>query len=125
WERIHPTQQPLLLAISTENDCATGTAFPLGQRLEFARRDRQRQALGSYEQYITHSLERITPSDASTTTEEFWYDHFESGGLQLVRRTVRQPGNPFLIARTTSDVINGHNGIWGEALRKWIVAFVL
>jgi hypothetical protein len=126
YEIIDDRQQPLLLAISTENDWATGKAFPVGQSLEFAtRRDRRRQTLGNHKPYLTHRLARVISGNYPATADRFWYDHFEDAGLQLVRTTDRQPGNPFLVARTTSDVVDGHNGIWEEALRKWMVAFVL
>jgi hypothetical protein len=124
WERIDPRQQPLLLAIASENDWATGKAFPLGQRLEFARRDRQRLALGNYKEYVTHSLQAVTSSDGSPASSSFWYDCFEAAGLLLLRTADRQPGNPFVVARTTSGVIDGHNGIWGEALRRWMIGFL-
>jgi hypothetical protein len=124
WERIDPRQHPLLLAIATENDWATGTAFPLGQRLEFATRDRQRQTLGNYKEYITHSLQDMKLSNDSSARSTFWYDRFEAAGLQLLRTSNRQPGNPFVVARTTSDIIDGHNGIWGKTLRSWMIGFL-
>jgi hypothetical protein len=125
WERINPRQQPLLLAISTANDDATGTFFPWRQFLEFARSDRQRITLGNYEPYFTHSLQAVTPSEGSPTNTEFWYDRFAAADLVLLRTANRQPGNPFLVARTTPNIIDGHNGIWGAKLRKWMISFML
>jgi hypothetical protein len=145
WEGIDAGQQPLLLTITTENDWATEKAFPWGQWLAFARKDRQRQTLGNYKEYITHKLLSASepsdattaaePSDATTAAEpsdapaprsSFWYDCFkDDDGVQLLRTAKRQHGNPFIVARTTSDIIDGHNGIWREVLRKWMIAFLL
>jgi|SoiMethySBSTD1v2_1073268.scaffolds.fasta_scaffold182432_3 hypothetical protein len=125
WESIDARQQALLLAISSVNDWATGVAFPLGQLLSFARRDRQRHTLGNYEHYVTHRLQAAKSSDDSAATSRFWYDHFETNGLQLLRIAKSQSGNPFMVARTTPDIIDGHNGIWGEGLTKWMIGFML
>jgi hypothetical protein len=125
WESIDAQQQALLLAISSENDWATGKAFPLGQWLAFARRDRQRQTLGNYREYITHSLQALQSTDRSAAISKFWYDHFEANCLLLRRTAMSHPGNPFMVARTTPDIIDGHNGIWGESLRNWMIEFML
>lgn len=124
WERIHRDQRPLLLAIATENDRATGRMFPLGQSVEFARTSRQRETLGNHGAYVTHELKAVSPSDGPSTSR-FWFDSFEAAGLVLQRKEgVRHPGNPFIVARTTPDVIDGHNGIWGKDLRNWVIAFL-
>jgi hypothetical protein len=124
WEAMNQNQQPLLVAIATDNDWATGWAFPLGQYLEFARRRRQRVALGNYEAYITHNLKAVSRSDRPSTSD-FWFDSFVASGLQLqLKEDRRQPGNPFIIARTSSDVIDGHNGIWSKPLKKWVISFL-
>jgi hypothetical protein len=123
WECIDRGQTPLLLVLASENDWPNRTAFPWGQWLDFARRDRQLATLGNYKEYVTHSLQRIKSSDASPR-ETFWYDDFEAAGLRLLRTTVRQPGTPFIVAQTTSDIIDGHNRIWEDDLRGWIVRFL-
>jgi len=125
WEGIDPRQQPLLLMIATENDWATGIAFPVGQRLEFATRDRQILTLGNYEDYVTHSLKAKATSDRPSTNSAFWFDNFEAAGLRLqLEEGSRHPGAPFIVARTTKNVIDGHNGIWGKDLRNWIILFL-
>lgn len=130
WETINKGQRPLLLAIASENDQALGWAFKWGQRLEFARRDRHRQylALGHYEDYTTHRLQRMKSRGRKT----FWYDDFEAAGLRLELlpkvdpdgKDITQPGNPFLVAQTTSDIINGHGEIWGKDLKNWLIGFL-
>ncbi len=125
WEGVDPRQQPLLLAIATENDWATRYAFPLGQWLDFARRDRQLQTLGNYQNYVTHTLETVSSTDRAATNGSFWFDGFEAAGLRLqLKEGSRHAGNPFIVARTTPRIIDGHNGIWGKDLREWIVLFL-
>jgi hypothetical protein len=124
-ESIDKRQQPLLLALSAENDWATGTAFPIGQWLDGARRERQRITLGNYDEYVTHRLQAVGTDLHSLASSDFWYDCFEAAGLMLFRTATTQPGNPFLIARTTRDIIDGHNGILGDKLRSWTVNFLL
>lgn len=125
WESINARQQALLLVISSENDWATGKAFPFGQRLAFARKERQRKTIGNYRDYVTHSLQTARSSDGSAPTDNFWYDHFEGDGLRLLRTADSHPGNPFMVARTTPAIIDGHNGIWGEDLWKWMIGYML
>ena len=31
-----------------------------------------------------------------------------------------QAYNPFVVARTTKAVVDGHNGIWGQNFRIWL-----
>ena len=81
-ERIHASQQPSLLVISTENDSATTTWFRLGQWLTFARMERQRKTLGNYMNYVTHTLQDLK-SSAEGTKSNFWYDHFSLRGYDL------------------------------------------
>jgi hypothetical protein len=66
----------------------------------------------------------VTTVDDPVVDNDFWYDRFDAAGLQLLRTAERQPGNPFIVARTTPDIVDGHNGIWGDALRKWLIAFL-
>lgn len=124
WERVSPQQQPLVVAISSENDMATSWAFPLGQRLAFATRERQRLTLGNYMPFVTHTLKGLTIVDDQVVDNDYWYDRFDAAGLQLLRTAERQPGNPFIVARTTPEIVDGHNGIWGNALREWLIAFL-
>ena len=125
WERVNSLQQPVLLTISTENDWATGWAFPFARCLEFATRDRQRLTIGNYPKYVTHDLEAASSDSGKSLKGALWFDSFEAGGLRLkLRESTRQRGNPFVIARTTSDIIDGHNGIWEGALRNWTMSFL-
>ncbi|HEU5256464.1 MAG TPA: hypothetical protein VFU28_10760 [Vicinamibacterales bacterium] len=123
-EAIGLEQKPLLLAISTNNDRATGWAFPVGQYLEFATRKRQCVTLGNYDDYVTHTLNAVSEPD-SASPDGFWFDRFTASGLQLKQKEdCKQPGNPFIVARTTPDIIDGHSKIWTEPLRNWVICFL-
>lgn len=128
-ESFNKQQSPLLISISTNNDWATKRAFPVGQWLGSARSKRELTTLGNYEPFFTHSLLKIPAeelADASTTVTE----HFCAAGLCLTRlarggaRRVVQAHNPFLVAQTTSAVIDGHNGIWADDFRTWLAELI-
>jgi hypothetical protein len=55
-ETFSPTQRPLLVTISTDNDWSTRYLFPLGQYLDFTLDWRAGTTLGNYSDYYTHSL---------------------------------------------------------------------
>ena len=128
--KISHHQQPLLLAISSVNDWATKLLYPLGQTFGLATRLRERTTLGNYGPYITHDL---TASCESVRKSGFWYDHFQAGEVLLLHRMQRRGtisgeaahwGNPFIVAQTTPEIINKHNGIWTPTLRSWILSFI-
>jgi hypothetical protein len=84
--------------------------------------------LGNYQPFFTHALTPLgtgncRPSEPSSLTENF-------GAAKLcLSRTSRvnapvQPHNPFIVARTSSDIIDGHNGIWGAAFTTWLAELV-
>lgn len=123
-EAFRETQPPLLVSISTENDWATKLAFPVGQWLASARSKRELTTLGNYQPFFTHMLSPEVKEgmpEAMALTEEF-----TAAGLRLVRLPrdgtprVVQAHNPFLVVRTTSAVIDGHNGIWSDKFRGWL-----
>jgi len=119
-ERFSGDQQPLLLTIATDNDWATSYAYPLGQTLAFEWDLRQQVTLGNYEDYVTHDLSEATEGSG------VWFDHYCRGKLCLNRRpsAVGQPGFPFILARTNSSILNGHNGIWEEQFQTWLIGFI-
>lgn len=123
-EKFKKSQPPLLISISTENDWATALAFPAGQWLGSARSKRELTTLGNYQPFFTHKLLsglQECARVASTLTEDF-----SAADLRLTRLPrddtprVVQAHNPFLVVRTTSSVIDGHNGIWGDRFRRWL-----
>lgn len=131
-EQYNRAQEPTLLAISTSNDYPTRFAFPAGQIVTGRWTERERTTLGNYEGYVTHKLER-TSSAARRDTDTRWFDQFcdnsvrgHSGDALCLTRTApeKQPGNPFLVARTNGDILDGHNGIWKETFQTWLIKFI-
>lgn len=121
-EKFETAQQPIILSLSTSNDLATKAAFPIGQWFGGMWHERDRAALGNYPPYVTHSLEA---NDGKPRHDApWWYDAFCKDTLCLRRTERRQPGNPFIVATTSSDVLNGHNGIWMPAFLRWLNAFI-
>jgi pimeloyl-ACP methyl ester carboxylesterase len=134
-ERFSPMQPPLLVAVSSEADVATTRAFPVGQWLGLARSTRELRTLGNHDPFITHSLEQ-TPSERCTGSAAI-SEIFASRGLCLRRlderaidqlesqdRVVIQPHNPFIVARTTSQIIKDHNDIWNPTFRTWLADLI-
>lgn len=87
--------------------------------------------LGNFEQYRSHQLFRddggVCPRDASIT------ESFAANGLCLERnpppadeKIKNCPNFPFLVAGTTPDIIDGHNGIWdkNKPFRGWLFDFI-
>lgn len=123
-ENFSPTQQPMLIAVSTTNDYATKFAFPIGQAISGRWNQRERTTLGNYVDYVTHNL-TSTDQPGDKAGNRHWYDEFCEGELCLSRSvTDFQAGNPFLVARTDSSVLDGHNGIWTPSFQEWMVAFI-
>jgi hypothetical protein len=127
WEGFHQNQQPVVLTISADNDTATKRAFPFGQRLAFASMDRQRSTLGNYERYVTHQLAPKPTFEDKAASSLYWFDDYEAAGLRLWRKpdaASQEHGDPFIVATTTPEVIDGHSGIWGDELTAWITGFL-
>ena len=132
-EQFNDKQQPLLLSIATTNDWATKFFFPLGQVFDLEWRERQKATLGNYSQYTTHDLV-VSPARNSPAVGVPWYDENCQGGVCLRRRADKhddqksspldQKGNPFIIAETGPELLDGHNGIWGSRFRDWLIGFI-
>jgi len=132
-ERFNVGQPPLLISVSTENDWATKRAFPIGQWLGLARSKRELTTLGNYLPYCTHSLVPVSNRHEvdATHNAEGLSEYFCAGSLRLARLSREQvqrvvhAHNPFLVARTTKAVIDGHNGIWGREFKTWLEALII
>lgn len=143
-EKFSPQQNPIFLTISTENDMVTKFAFPIGHRIRLDWDKERRTALGEYPPYITHRLERSEPAQPLPANEVAWFDHFCADSICLhrlpggVKRSTNklteaqpdrpqalQPSNPFIVAKTTAEIIDGHGGFWNsDVFRNWFSAFV-
>jgi hypothetical protein len=129
-EHFSHTQPPLLISISTENDWATKRAFPIGQWLSSSRAQRELSTLGNYNPYFTHDLLPATARCLVGSGNDHMTERFCAAGLSLTRRRrddairIVQEHNPFIVARTTKAVINGHNGIWAHDFRNWLAEII-
>jgi len=133
-EQFDRSQPPLLISISSTGDWATQTAFPIGQWFGLAWGIRERQTIGNYKPFWTHSLTRgrcDLPRNPDSPRG------FEAEKLCLQRLTqtfaddidqfnnsVSSPNNPLIMARTSPDIIKDHNDIWNDDFRDWLTAFV-
>jgi Alpha/beta hydrolase of unknown function (DUF900) len=119
-------QPPLTITISTSNDFATKVAFPIVQWLGFCRTDRELKTLGNYRPFFTHSLLRRRKSDFASQGDQSISEEFATDDLRLLRlgresgRRLMHQHNPFIVAETSREVIDGHNGIWAEGFRVWL-----
>lgn len=131
-ENFSAKQQPIMLTIATNNDWATGTAFPIGQWIGREWEALQRTTLGNYTKFSSHEIS--LSSEARPPSDEFWYDNFcnkdDKGSICLRRKEADKEspypslGNPFLVATTNESVLSGHNGIWNPSFVKWLKAFI-
>jgi hypothetical protein len=129
-ESFNEKQPPLIISISTDNDWATNTAFPAGQWLGAARSERELTTLGNYKPFFTHSLLPIGTNACQHTSTSTISDTFQAAELCLTRldtdaqRPILQKHNPFIVAKTTKEVIDGHNGIWAPKFQNWLAEVI-
>ena len=116
-ERFSEKQEPILLSISTTNDEALSWPFYVGQWLGLARTDKELTALGYHDKYATHQLERrAMPARPEPTTD--WTSAFCDSGICLNRVDEAQH-HPYLVVRTSGDILAGHGGIWSPDFVSW------
>lgn len=127
-ETFSDKQPPLLISIATDDDLATSLAFPVGRALSLAWSPRELTTLGNYRPFFTHTLlpqkDNTCGSSLSSMTE-----NYTKAGLCLTRLPEEngklvQLHNPFLVVRTTAEVINGHNGIWTGKFPPWLFGLI-
>ena len=141
-EKFPPDQPPVLLTISSDNDLVVRYAYSMGQWLDFNWNYEQRTAIGEYPQFATH---RLSIHDQPLVKEpgSAWFDNFCVEKICLERRAAtdlttkvspfarsadsrpRQPSNPFIVAKATPDIVNGHGGAWSsKTFTTWLSGFV-
>lgn len=121
-------QEPVFISVTAKNDLATGLAFPVAMAFstitESVRSWRERQAvvctMGHLEWMKTHDLS--APADASRARHQV--QGVSQTGLQgkavLTRVASSHSGNPFWVVQATREVVDGHNGIWGQIFVDWV-----
>ena len=141
--RFAAAQRPLLVSISAENDAATGKAFPIGQWLGRTWNAKRRITLGTYKDYQTHTLRpaasvtlaATAPDGARLAPAGFWFDHFcnaaatrvcleQLDAASMPRSQEKVPGNPFIVAKASKAIVNGHGGIWKPEFVTFLADFI-
>ena len=124
-ERFHKDQLPLLLSVSSDVDWATKYLFPPAQMLSHYRWGPEVTTLGNYTDYQTHSLLEEDSGACGSSSPKHLSESFLANHLCLVRDNERgMPLSPFLIARTSAPIINGHSDIWNEKFIGWLFDYV-
>jgi pimeloyl-ACP methyl ester carboxylesterase len=148
--RFPINQPPIFISITARNDSATGLAFPvaawLATRWEHVRTWEQRKALihtmGHLPWMKTHEVTydpaAVTGARASAATSSpevlaaerqpsdpsyhervaGWERHFAGGAV--LRHTAMDPDNRFWVVQASKEVIDGHNGIFGDVFLGFI-----
>jgi hypothetical protein len=128
-ETFSLVQAPLVLSIATDADYATRYAFPVGQWLYGMGDRKDRTTLGNYEEFFTH---RLAPSQQGTCNAAGTFqisEQFEAEGLCLQRQAFGYGRlvhlyNPFIVARTSREVMSGHNDIWNPTFSNWLFRLI-
>jgi hypothetical protein len=128
-ETFSQNQAPLILSVATDADDATRYAFPVGQWFGGMGDRKERTTLGNHEEFFTH---RLTPSQQGTCNVVGSFqasEQFEAEGLCLQRQAfgygrLVHPYNPFIVARTSREVISGHNDIWNPTFSNWLFRLI-
>src|SRR6266446_10459372 len=81
--------------------------------------------LGNYTDYQTHSLLEEDSGACGSSSPKHLSESFPANHLCLVRDNENgMPLSPFLIARTSAPIINGHSDIWNEKFIGWLFDYV-
>lgn len=141
-EKFPPDQQPVMLTIASETDLVNQYAYPVSRWITFNWAREQRTAIGAYPPFATHRLQIRKEPPATKTHEHAWFDSFCTGQVCLTRQPASdaslwrdrdknptrpfQPSNPFIVAHTSSDVVDGHSDVWtSDVFDQWLSGFML
>lgn len=121
-------QKPVFISVTAKNDWAAGLAFPFGMAFstigESVRSWRERQAvictMGHLGWMKTHDL--AAPATAPSARHQVQgIGHIGNHGNAVLTRVAgSHPGNPFWVIQATKEVVDGHNGIWGQIFVDWV-----
>ena len=144
-EEFSPNQNPIFLTISTDNDTVTKYAYPVGHIFRLDWDKERRTAVGEYPAYITHRLARDEKKSTDTgadqnSADSAWFDNFCADSICLRQvpisqdneyeketgiPNIQQSANPFIVAKTTKEIIDGHGGFWvSDIFSNWLGAFI-
>jgi hypothetical protein len=147
--RYEPTQTPVILTLSAVTDYPRHNLFTIGRVLgeiftgrplkaDKTERLIERQALGVYKGQVTHELQRFGRADSLTRDDsvaneckvrsyDFSRATFAQVSLQPKEgKEVAKPiaYQPFIVADVSDEIIKGHNGIFTETFRNFLVPYV-
>lgn len=135
-------QTPVLLTVSAEDDSARKHLFRIGRNLNMLFRptfpdDKGKElwttALGEYGPQQTHTLEK---TNLSTTIKDALYDNCDIKGVDFSAPLVlgkadlqpqkdrSQPYSPVVVAYTSNQLVQEHNGIFGETFSEFMTDYV-
>jgi hypothetical protein len=123
---------PIFISVTARNDWATGLAFPIGMAFstigESTRTWRQRQAvvctMGHLEWLKTHDLRASRGTPRARQQVQGAGHTGQHGDAFLSPVGGYDPANPFWVVQATKEVVDGHNGIWGQVFVDWVFAQV-
>lgn len=151
YERIHrlskqlsflPSQAPVLLVVSAENDWPRRKLFWWGRMLTYPFRptfpkDDQEElwltAFGEYKPQLTH---RLVPTDDPPTINDSFYQNGKISTADFTSSTIlgkavlepnkehRQPFSPVIVAHTSSKLVDGHSKIFGEDFLSFMTEYI-
>lgn len=123
WPQMQP---PLLLALGAINDDATAKYWPVAH----PGADRTTSTtLTNYDRYVTHELLFDPDKQANVSAlvgAEILDRTHTLGPVSGASLVPRAPSNnsPFVVARADHRLMDGHGGIWGSALRNFLVEYL-
>ncbi|MCE3225322.1 MAG: hypothetical protein K0S58_3502 [Nitrospira sp.] len=136
-------QAPVLLTVSAEDDSARKYWFPIARNLNVLFRPKFRSdelkelwttALGEYEPQLTHELEAsngtLPPKESVSTVckivkQDLTGRPVVSGGAELSPKTSGEYSySPVVIAHTSNDLVQEHNGIFGKNFGDFLIDYV-
>nr|WP_281720250.1 hypothetical protein [Nitrosomonas nitrosa] len=151
YERIHrltrngtfiSNQTPVLFTVSAEDDSARKYWFPYGRNLNLFFRptfpDNEGKelwttAFGEYVPQRTHDLEKTTQE---SDLDDSLYDKCDIQSVDFSARHIlgdaelqpqgnpAQPNSPVVVAHTSSELVQQHNGIFGETFSEFLTEYI-
>lgn len=136
-------QDPVLFVVSSENDWPNKYVFPISRFLMLPFRAPLRdstqaalfeRSLGNYEEHLTHTLTlnsggvapNLCKGNPACLADEDLSGEVCNGQALLSPRSKndRILFSPVVVARVSSEIVNGHNGIFGPVFKSFIGDYV-
>lgn len=118
---------PQLLILDADNDRARSVWFPIGEWVSNVSHVRtphskaEREAVAKMPGQVTFVLSYDVPESEISACDSV---HLQPRSLYLVAVDRRPCTNSVMVIRTRDKIIDGHNGIWGNENREFLIHFV-